>query len=323
MTRFISALTLVFASLFLTASAHEEVIVLKLHSQASVLATSYTLGEVASVMADSDLKSELEKMPLGIAPRLGYAEVMSRAQILKFIESHRPELRGRIGWQGSKSVTVRSRGVQFDKQNIIAAAHDFLYARLAPEFERVELTPVGKIEDLYHAAGALAVVPRINDAERLNRRMCVWLDVAIDGEHYRSMPVWFAVRAYKTVWIAKNDLPVRHLLTVSDFAAEQRDIAGISGAVFVGSSDLHSAWLKRPIMAGAVFLRENVEEIPPVRRAQNVRVKVISGKVELETRGIALQDGKIGQRVQIARHDNAKTYFAQVQGEGMVLIDER
>jgi len=321
MSRFISLSALIFASLLLPASANEEVVVLKLRAQAGVSATNYTLGEVAAVMANSDLKSELEKMPLGIAPRLGYPEAVSRARILKFIESRHPELRGRIGWQGGKSVTVRSIGVQFDRQNIIAAARDFLYARLTPEFEPVEVTPVGKIDDLYHPAGAFAVVPRINDAERLNKRMCVWLDVAINGEHYRSIPVWFAVSAYKTVWVAKNDLPVRHVITADDFAAEQRDIAGISAAVF--SDDLNSVWLKKPMTAGAVFLTENVEQIPPVRRAQDVRVKVISGKVELETRGIALQDGKIGQRVQIARHDNAKIYFAQVQGEGMVLVDGR
>ncbi len=322
MIRFAASLLLTGALLFSGAGASEEGIVLNLHSQAVVSGTNYTLGEVASVMTGSNTRPELEKIPLGLSPRLGYSETVTRAQIVKFIESHYPELRGRIAWRGSRAVAVRGRGMRYDKQNLIAAAHDFLYAHLAPGFERLELTPVGKLDDLYYPAGALVVVQRVNAAGRL-KRICVWLDASVDGAHYRTIPVWFGVRAYKTVWVAKTDLAARQRLTPQDVVAEQRDIAGIPGAILAGFEPVQSVWVKRPAMAGSVLLAENVEEIPPVRRAQAVRVKVISGKVELETRGVALQDGKIGQRVQIARQDNAETFFARVQGEGTVLIDGR
>lgn len=293
-------------------------ITVHVQTHANISKIHYTLGDVAKIVGDEDLTA-LAGLILGIAPRMGHAQVVQRTDIARLIERNRPELRDRIRWAGAQAVTVRGEGSRYDGRRLQAAAMAYLQARLAPDFARIELTPVGRLDDLVHPFGALSITPRLCQVA-LSKRMCVWLDVRIDGRPYRSLPVWVAVQAYNPVWVVKRALEAQQVVNPEDVMQEVREIAGITDAL--PTNRRWDAWrLRRPVAVGEVLRERDLQRVPAVSRAQDVRVRVAAGAVAVETQGTALADGRIGDRVKIVSPKNQMTYFGRVVEQGVVLVE--
>lgn len=319
---------LVMCALLISLPVHAQVgaITVRLHAQAHLAKAQYTLGDVAQISGGAESPDSIHStdvaalaaITLGVAPRMGQAQAVQRTEIARVIERHRPDLRGRIRWDGAQAVTLRSQGLRYDGRELLAAARGFLQERLAPDFERVELTPVGKIEDLYYPQGELSVTARLGQAA-LHKRMCVWLNLSVDGRPYRSVPVWFAVQAYRPAWVAKSALAGQQAVSAQDVVQETREVAAFADAI-PAAQGWTGMRLKRPLAAGEVLRQRDLEPVPAVIRAQDVRVRVAAGAVAVETQGKALADGHIGDRIKIASPRN-EAYFGRVVGEGLVLIE--
>lgn len=64
-------------------------------------------------------------------------------------------------------------------------------------------------------------------------------------------------------------------------------------------------------------------EAPSVEKDRPVHILVQAGAVRLEGEGIALADGRKGDRVKVRRTGSEAEVLARVQGQGRVLVEEQ
>jgi len=308
------------------ASAAPEITI---HLKETVLAgdVRYTLRDISEVTtADLKIKRELERIEIGLSPRIGYTGLVTRAEVSKRLEIQMPTVRGHIVWSGSDVIRVRGVGREIQAEKLVAQAGEYLATQLRQllgDVGRIEIEKVGTVDELNVPTGTVSVVTRTAANQQLKQRMCVWLDVQVNGQVYRTIPVWFGVRAYRPVLVARQSIDVRSTVRAEDFIVEDRDVAGVSGKVARVSEDFRDLWTRRPIMIGEVVTSDSLEERPLVQSGRNVRVTIVSGPVRIDTSGVAQMDAKLGDDVTIRNMASKETFTARVVQENTVEVNGR
>lgn len=202
-------------------------------------------------------------------------------------------------------------------------AGDFLAAAVRsrhPELTRVEVNPVGNAARARVTGDAL--LPRLPEGLRLTRRVCVWVDVMQGGRRVDSVPLWFALRAYRTTLVALHPLrpkqPVlpgdvvrqEHAVTLSDDALSE--VAAVAGNR-----------VKRYLRAGAVLHARDLEAIPAVLSDQPVAVHMVSGSFDIETTGVAEEEGRLGEMIRVRNPSSGTSYQATVTSINRVEVVSR
>jgi flagella basal body P-ring formation protein FlgA len=200
----------------------------------------------------------------------------------------------------SASTVVKSAGEKL---------HDSLCTTYT-SIRRVEVKPLTKL-DQEEYPGDYVIKYRTAENAVLSKRMCVWADFFQGKKMVRAVPIWFDVTATADVWVAKRDLRSRDQIDQRDFEVQERDIAAV-GAKPVTEWTFAAARLKRPVSAGEMLSLGAVEKLPAVVRGESVRVRVVSGSVEIETSGIAHRDGRLGDEVTIENPASGGRYVARV-----------
>jgi flagella basal body P-ring formation protein FlgA len=70
-----------------------------------------------------------------------------------------------------------------------------------------------------------------------------------------------------------------------------------------------------------IVLRGAVEDVPPISQGEDVAVQVHFGAVEIQTRAVALQDGRLGELVKLENPTSHATFTAQVIGAQQALVN--
>jgi flagella basal body P-ring formation protein FlgA len=288
----------------------------------SVVAGAYfTLGEIASVQeADETLARDLRELRVGRSPRVASALSFRRAQVEAAILRLRPRLRGALEVNGAAGVTVRRGPLQtLALRDVRRVAAQALQAALAERYARFELeagadeTPATGVP-----AGLLEMHARLPALVPAPRRAVVWIDVAVDGRAYQSIPVAFGVRAFAPVLLARRSLRAGEHLRAADFEPREAQVAGYAAAPVGMQQTLDGLRLKRPLAAGEPLTRGSVALAPVVARDDEVRVRLAVGAIRVETKALATKDGAAGDVIRVRSGAAHATYPVRVTGPGLV-----
>jgi flagellar basal body P-ring formation protein FlgA len=314
-----------FAAMVLTASAHAQQASIHLRAQAEPRAAHYTLGDVAEIRsADAALAQALAAIEIGLTPRPGAEQSLSRAALASRLERVAPQWRGRLQWQGATAVVLRAHAEALDAPALQRLAERTLLDALRQRGLRAEVRAVAPLGELrLPASGARQVGARLPEHWAPARRMPVWLDVAIDGRAWRSVPVWFEVKAEQQVWLARESLPAGTALQAGDVQSAWFDITALATPALPASTPLDGLRLRRAVDAGRPLGAVAVEPRPAVLRNQPVDVKLELGAIRLQTAGIALADARLGEKVKVRSPAGHEPFVARVVAEGTVHVEAR
>lgn len=309
------------ATLALAQVARAEQAVIKLKSHVSVSADSYMLADIAEVVSqDNKFKNELLDLRIGVAPRLGYRSYVSRQQLAHQLALTMPDLRGKLSWEGAKTVTIDTHGISFNRKIMVEEAERALKGELLKRYAQVELQPVAGDEIIMLPEGKVDFSVRLDEKLPTAKRMCVWVDVSVNNKFYLSVPQWFAIRAFADVLVAKAEIQTRALLMADKFVVVRRDVTALAGAPVSPHVDLSHLRLKGSLLAGAPLLESGLEVQPAVMRNQEVTVSFKNESINLETRGVALADGTLGGNVKIRSISGGEAFAATVIAPGLVAV---
>lgn len=300
-------------------SAADVRVVLK--PSAVVSARQYVLGDVAEVAAaDPALARELADLPVGQAPRPGYPSRLSRAEFAHYVRLKFPLLADRLAWEGAPAVTVESYGVRYDRQAIVDFAAGQLRTRLEATGGQVELQPVDQSNPIELPPGNVLLKARDNGAEfRPAKRLCMLVDVLVDGTFYRTVPVWFSVSVVRDVLKARRDLPAGQVAEPEDFIVARQDVAELASVPLAVTANLAGLRLRRHLPAGATLQQGLLEAAPAISRGQDVVIELASEAIRLEAKGVALSEALVGQPVRVKTSGN-ETLIAKAVAPGVVSL---
>jgi len=210
-----------------------------------------------------------------------------------------------------------------DGKTIVHKAGEQLAEQLRavhPGYSRIEVTPVGAMPRL--PVSANEVVTRVPPELRLRNRVCIWLDVRQHARVTKSIPVWFEVRAYKSIPVTVRALRPKEALQESDVMLQEREVAGLQDTLMDGlpPSGLRT---RRYLTAGSMLRSADLEPLPPVLSSQRVAVRVVTGSVVIETSGIAEQEGWRGDTIRIRNASSDASFSAKVASDSRVEVVTR
>ena len=157
---------------------------------------------------------------------------------------------------------------------------------------------------------------------------------ALDGDHQVSRErIRVSVRLLREVCVATDGARRGRPLTADAFTVELREIAPSIAERAVAATDLVNTTLARSLDAGAVIAAEDLVQGIAIRRNERVIVRREVGLVAIELEAVALEDGKLGDRILLQRAgtprdrgarskpaDDAGTFSAEVIGTGRAVI---
>lgn len=167
--------------------------------------------------------------------------------------------------------------------------------------------------------GHVELRPRpLSDGVPPSRRMQVWIDLLVDGKLLQSLIVALAVEAHQLGWAAQADLPAGASVGEGSFVRAEVDAAAGSARPWTGS--LQGLRLRSAVLKGRFLQAADVSARPAVARGERIALHSRVGGVEIVADAHALQDGQVGDRVNVRVHAARGPVYARVVGSGVAEI---
>jgi flagellar basal body P-ring formation protein FlgA len=283
------------------------------------------LGDIA-ILHTTDLPTiqRLSALPLGQAPAAGAEAVVRREVIARWVRSQLGIARDQVLWSGAEETNVRTLAQDYPAARIEQAAKAALREWMDKRATRYGVDALALPTDLKLPAGQveLKARPLAANADPAPR-MVVWMDVQVDGRFVRTVPVSFAVEAYRDAWVAPAAIAGGVPLAPGMVEKREVQIAGRSAASVPAQAAQPgeiAAGLRttRSLKEGEAITARNSAPAPAIARGDWVALHLKSGLVELESRAQALQNGELGQVVKVRSSGGASPVDARVVAPGRV-----
>jgi flagella basal body P-ring formation protein FlgA len=280
------------------------------------VAIAHARVTLADVVAPDAALDEFGAIDLGPAPRVGYVERYSRAQLEHALRQHGAT---GVAWQGASAVTLHTNSQSVPALRLRDAALRAAHLAFDTRYPSVDVAAVGVVADVQCPVGPLEIRVRPLTATTLAARVPVWIDLLVDGQIYRSVVVPLAFAWSRPVYLARRAMAAGERADLGDFELANADIAG-KQALAVGSTPT-SFRLRQSMKAGQLLAAAAVAADGAVQRGDHLRLRVRSGQIGIETDAVALADALPGQLLAVRPARGSDSVTGRLGAAGTVNIE--
>jgi flagella basal body P-ring formation protein FlgA len=149
--------------------------------------------------------------------------------------------------------------------------------------------------------------------------ICAVTTQARNGAESRSQ-VSFRVQARKMLYVLESSLKKGEAVGRDDVVAREAFLNG-SGAAYPSTpEDVFGKVARKDIRAGEVLTNAVLEEPVTIRRGQIVAIKAQNKRMVVETKGVALEKGRVGDVVR-AKASSGKEITGKVAAGNTILVE--
>ena len=303
---------------------------IQLPAQVELERTQVLLGDIAAITStDLDLLRRVMALPLGQAPGIGREVALPAQRIETWIKSRTGLRSDEIDWSGAQEIALSMPGQEVQGERLAdlaaSALRQHLHAQaLKQQLQkpRIEVQAIAIPTNLLLPREGIELTVRPLSAAPLRNRMLVWVDVAANGQHVRTVPVHFSVSVFAQSAVATQGIGQSSTLQPGDVAMKEIDLAKSNPAHAVSASQAVAQQLRKPLRTGEPITAENLRAMPAVARGEWARLVSASGSMTLESQVQVLQDGYIGQVVRVQARHASGSLNARVTGPGHLELQQ-
>ena len=293
-----------------------------LRDRAEVTGREVRLGDVARVEGGTEKEAAvLRALSLGRAPDPGYTRYITADQVAARLRTVGMEP-ARVAVRGAEGVLVRVKCLLLSGREVAGAARAFLEQALSKSPGEHRITDDEGPVDLLVPQGRRP--PRLRPAWRgaAVTAGTAWVEVAVevDGTVFARVPVSFTIHAFEDVLVAARDIERGETFDGANTRMERRETTAVRGRSVRDRNELKYLVARRRIPAGSILRKEDGYLPPLVFRGREVVVVVRKGSLTIHARGIARQNGTLGETVEVRNPDSGNTFRGVVAGLGRVEI---
>jgi flagellar basal body P-ring formation protein FlgA len=292
--------------------------VVQLRDNATVAPGEVRLSQVATVTADDDMAAmALSRL---VVARVGVARSEVRLT--------QPELARALArqgaqyewlWTGAHEVALRVNSPEVPSEQIVQRAEEALRAALLGRCDLRALKVISRPATLRVAPGEVTLRAKVRDVSP-QRRMVAEVEVLVGDAVQRTVSVAFEVQAQAPAWVAARELRAGQVISAADVRRDAAELPALQGAAL--PAEVIGLRLTRDARPGDAIASTMLRRSMLVTRQDDVAVGMSTGSVQLASRGVALSDGDLGDRVRVQVGSEKLT--ARVTGPGqLVLGDDR
>lgn len=322
-----SWITLSFA-LFLTLSpchlsahaAENEPIVLTLHATATVSGSQVKLGDIADLQGcDESERDRLAGLDLAELP-LSSQPILVTQQQIGFRLQLAGLSAGAFRLDGARCTRVGRPEGEGLEAKIAAAARQALEQKLSTQAgdycielaQTIALPPLSANSDDIHLEGEVHVqiVPPC--------RVAVEVGIYVRGARRNGVIVYLDVKKLQSVPVAIRKIDIGEGFSAENVGMERiaLESLALSSSKIKEVADLMGRRARRPMSAGHPIEPDDVAVESPnaavIRANDLVHLIANVGSLQVKTRGEALQDGRIGQSIQVRNLDSKNIVIGKV-----------
>ncbi len=120
------------------------------------------------------------------------------------------------------------------------------------------------------------------------------------------------------VVVAQRMIPRGEALTASSLAVEMRPAAQVRSHAVSAMEDALGKATSRSLRSGQVLSANHLTLPDAVRKGERVAIESASGRVQINTWGIALENGKVGDQIRVQNERSKRVIHPWVTGSGTV-----
>jgi flagella basal body P-ring formation protein FlgA len=141
------------------------------------------------------------------------------------------------------------------------------------------------------------------------------------GKEHVRLWVKAEVRVFEEVVVSSQALASQEIVKASDVRLERRDIAGLQARPFYRIDEVIGQQVARAIPVNETLTQKKLERPTVMRRGSAVTLVYETGALRVETPGIAEENGKAGELIQVKNPSSGKLLRGRVLDGRMVRID--
>ncbi|GKS88066.1 flagellar basal body P-ring formation chaperone FlgA [Acidovorax sp. SUPP2539] len=305
----------------------------EMRPQAQVQQAQVQLGDIAILSSpDLALLRRAMALPLGQAPRIGDTAVLELDRLALWLRSRTGLREDQVQWQGSTSTVLTVAARELPGEEVVdkaqSALRDHLMAGVAQKGwiePRIEMQAVSVPSTTLIPLGGSSLRVRPLGNVPVGKRMLVWVDVLVHGQHVKTIPVRFEVSLFTLAPVAANDMAVGTSVQADNLVMREVDAARLGDvgpsalgqpAILGGGDAVAAQRVRRNLHSGDVVTPAHLQPVPAVSRGEWVSLVSRSGLVSLESRVEVLQDGQVGQVVRARPLNATGVLLARVTAPG-------
>lgn len=277
----------------------------------------YFLGDIALLQGGSpEIRSGLAGLSLGRPPYAGTYRWLYRSY-LELVLQRSGYAAGSYSLEMPSQVKVCGAAQKLTGAVLAEKVYGFLEKQARPEWKSWRLERLNLPDELLLPPGEVRVEPKANLGEWSPGSLFLRLEIFVNGESYRSLPVTCRLRAEAEVFVASRDLEKSAVLTAADYRRELREVTGDE----ILTPPVPGAYrTTRPVRAGRILGPRDLEPVPVICKGSKVRI-IARGKAFFATvDGLAQEDGSLGQEIAVKNIGSGKVIRATVSGPGEVEV---
>lgn len=276
------------------------------------------LADVAECKEKSPLAEALASQSIGQAPAPGETVVL-RAQDIKQYLTSGQTLPDDISWSGSATITISRTGMVVGPERVQALIAEFISSN-SQNLPKADITFVPSALPLPFTLpkGDLScqVIPSNPNILGSSRFSMIF---KVDNRVVKNMSVRGRTEALAMVAVAAQPLKKGLILGPQHLRMATLDISDLVNPA-LDAKDLLGMQLTRGLQTDAPVLAAMVENLPVVKRGEQVKIAIKSGSLQLTATGLAYNDGKLDQMIKVQNISSSKIILGRVVGPGLVEV---
>jgi flagella basal body P-ring formation protein FlgA len=129
-----------------------------------------------------------------------------------------------------------------------------------------------------------------------------------------------AVQSERSVLVAKRALPRGSLLQAGDFETRVKTVGGSSAHYIGDPGSLAGLRLRLPLAEGAALSSDAVEQLPLIKRGQQVTLLARAAGIEIRVAATAMSDGRQSERILVQNQSSHRQVDAVVRTSELVEV---
>lgn len=280
-----------------------------------VSADQVFIGDVAVLAPQS---TRLSGKQITRAPALGKSITINQEQIRRvLIQNGLSD--DELKFSGAAVVTIKRDSLTITAETVQSDIDAYLASvqRRTPETQ-FKFTPQGSINDITVPVGKLEVevipaTPGVIGSRRFT------LIYSVDGRTVRNQSVSGKLEVLASVVVAQRNLKRDSLVEDADVSLVTVDVSKIDQPFFM-VEDVVGKKVVRSIRSGQVIEEQNLDSPPLVKKGAFVKLIARRGHMILTATGVAKEDGKMAEFIQVRNSSSQKDVLAKVVGLDQVEV---
>jgi len=198
------------------------------------------------------------------------------------------------------------------ERDIQRAVEDFVFTSLGLPKENLQIECGPHRAIRVKDDGKVRVVVSKATKGELRGTVPLKIEIWADGALQRRSLATARIRLFDRVVVASQRIDRHEALTPQKLKVERRDVTDLTGGYFTAVGMLKGKRAKVLIPFNRVVTKRCVERVPVVTRGSEVTILAQAGNVFASAKGLALEDGGVGDKIRVRNGSSKVSLVAKV-----------